>query len=109
MPLLRRLCAVCSCMARLKRWIIALHRWLGAGLSLLALMWFATGIVVIYAPLPGFRAELQPARLPVLNCPRCSGTLRDAVTAMPGRDTTAPVKLAMLLGRPVWRFLGVDR
>jgi hypothetical protein len=96
-------------MARLKRWIIVAHRWLGAGLALLALMWFATGIVVIYAPLPAFRAERQPGRLPVLDCSRCTGTLRDAMAAMPERDTTAPVRLAMLLGRPVWRYLGDDR
>lgn len=95
-------------MARLKRWIIVVHRWTGAALALLALMWFATGIVVIYAPLPGFRAELQPARNPVLNCAQCNGMLRDALAAMPGRDTTAPVKLAMLPGRPAWRYLGDD-
>jgi hypothetical protein len=96
-------------MSRVKRWIIVAHRWLGAGLSLLALMWFATGIVLIYAPLPAFRAELQPARLQVLDCARCPGTLRDATSAMPGRDTTAHVRLGMLLGRPVWRYLGEDR
>ena len=96
-------------MARLKRWIIAVHRWLGAGLSLLALMWFATGIVLVYAPLPAFRAELQPARLPILDCSRCTGTLREAMSAIQGRDTTAPVRLGMLLGRPVWRYLGDDR
>ena len=100
---------VVSAMPRVKRWIIVVHRWLGAGLSLLALMWFATGIVVIYAPLPAFRAEFQAARLPVLDCARCTGTLREAIGAMPGRDTTAHVRLGMLLERPVWRYLGDDR
>jgi len=95
-------------MARLKRWIIVAHRWLGAGLSLLALMWFATGVVLIYAPLPAFRAELQPARLSILDCSRCTGTLPETMRAMVGRDTTAPVRLGMLLGRPVWRYLGDD-
>jgi hypothetical protein len=98
-----------SAMTRLKRWIIVAHRWLGAGLSLFALMWFASGIVLLYAPLPAFRAELQPARLPLLDCSRCRGTLREAIAAMPGRDTTAPIRLGMLLGRPVWRYLGDDR
>ena len=93
----------------MKRWIIVAHRWLGAGLSLFALMWFATGIVLLYAPLPAFRSQREPARLPLLDCSRCRGTLREAIGTMPGRDTTAPVRLGMLLGRPVWRYLGDDR
>lgn len=110
-PELLRRCAigVKSAMPRVKRWIMAVHRWLGAGLSLLAVMWFATGIVLLYAPLPAFRARLEPARLPLLDCSRCRGTLREAMGKMPGRDSTAPVRLGMLLGRPVWRYVGDDR
>lgn len=107
---LRRVAGVVeSAMHRVKRWIMVAHRWLGAALSLLALMWFATGIVLLYSPLPEFRPELRPARLPILDCSRCRGTLREAMGAMLGRDTTAPVRLGMLFGRPVWRYVGDDR
>ena len=92
----------------MKRWIIVAHRWLGAALSLLALMWFATGIVVIYAPLPAVAPQRQLLGMEPLDCGRCRGSLRDALPAMPGRDTTAPVRLGMLLGRPVWRYYGQD-
>ena len=92
----------------MRRWIIAVHRWLGAALSIFALMWFATGIVLIYAPLPAFSPERQLRGMEPLDCSRCRGSLRDALLAMSGRDTTAPVRLGMLLGRPVWRYLGDD-
>ena len=95
-------------MSAFRRWLIVLHRWLGAALSLLALMWFATGIVLLYAPLPAYSPERQIAGMSRLDCAHCRGSLGDALAAMPHRDPAAPVRLGMLLGRPVWRYLGED-
>ncbi|MCE9601489.1 MAG: hypothetical protein K8S21_04645 [Gemmatimonadetes bacterium] len=93
----------------LKRWTLLLHHYLGAALSLLCAMWFITGIVLMYAPFPEFRAERRFLRMEPLDCATCAGGLADALAAMPERDTTADPRLGMLLGRPVWRFRGTDR
>lgn len=48
----------------MKKALIFLHKWLGLGLALLFLMWFATGIVMYLVPFPGLAPEerLVPAR-----------------------------------------------
>ena len=39
-----------------RRWLIAVHRWIGVGSALLFVMWFASGLVMLYQPMP----ELTP-------------------------------------------------
>ena len=48
----------------MKKALIFLHKWLGLGLALLFLMWFATVIVMYVVPFPGLAPEerLVPAR-----------------------------------------------
>ncbi|MBI3569261.1 MAG: PepSY domain-containing protein [Gemmatimonadetes bacterium] len=92
----------------LKRWTVLAHLYLGVALALLFVMWFATGIVLMYAPFPGFRQQRQFARMSPLHCPACTRPLADALPSMGGRDTTALVRLGMRLDRPVYRFRAVD-
>ncbi len=40
-----------------KKLLIFLHRWTGVALSALFLMWFFSGIVMMYWDYPGVRAE----------------------------------------------------
>jgi hypothetical protein len=94
---------------RVLRWAILVHLYLGVAMCALFVMWFATGIVLMYAPFPGFRQDPQFERLSVLDCTNCSVPLAAALPAMIPRDTTATVRVGMLLGRPVYRFLGTDR
>ena len=94
---------------RVKRLVVLVHLYLGVAMCALFVMWFATGIVLMYAPFPGFRQATQFARMPVLDCTRCALTLADALGAMPARDTASAVRLGMLLERPAWRYLGLDR
>ena len=43
--------------ALLKRSLIFVHRWIGVALSLLFLLWFASGIVMMYWSFPEVTAE----------------------------------------------------
>ena len=48
--------------------VILVHRYLGIGICLLAVMWFATGIVMMYAGgMPRLTSELRLERLPEIN------------------------------------------
>jgi hypothetical protein len=93
---------------RLKRWTILLHLYLGVALCALFVMWFATGIVLMYAPFPAFRQERQFARMAPLDCGRCAVPLADALRSMHSRDSTSVVRLGMFLERPAWRYFGLD-
>lgn len=94
---------------RLKRWAILVHLYIGVALCLLGAMWFATGVVLMYAPFPGFVQERQDARQMPLDCSRCAIPLAEALGAMHDRDPAATVRVGMLLDRPAFRFLGTDR
>ena len=50
-------------MSLLRRWLILTHRYLGIPLSALFVVWFASGIVMMYAgDMPGLTPELRCQR-----------------------------------------------
>ena len=51
----------------LKRTLIFVHRWIGVALSVVFLLWFASGIVMMYWSFPDVTAAQRLERLPVLN------------------------------------------
>jgi hypothetical protein len=93
---------------RLKRWTILLHLYLGVILCALFVMWFATGIVLMYAPFPAYSQGRQFERMPPLDCRQCAVPLADALRSMLSRDATSIVRLGMFLDRPAWRYFGQD-
>ena len=50
-----------------RRALVYTHRWLGIGLGLLFLAWFASGVVMIYARMPALPARDVLQRLPALD------------------------------------------
>lgn len=86
----------------MKKALIFLHKWLGVGLALLFLMWFASGIVMVYVPFPGLA---QGDRLAGMQPLHVEG---DCCLAPAGAAFT-DARLGMLGGRPVWRVLGADK
>ena len=52
--------------ALLKRLLIFVHRWLGVALSVIFLLWFASGIVMMYWSYPGVSAGDRLQRSPAL-------------------------------------------
>src|SRR3954452_8518044 len=49
------------------RLLVYTHRWLGIAGCVLFLVWFASGVVMMYARMPSLSAEERLARLPPLN------------------------------------------
>ena len=54
-------------MKRLIAALIVVHRYLGLVFCLIFLIWFASGIVMVYKRMPEFSAEERLARLPALD------------------------------------------
>ena len=54
-------------LAMFKRSLIFIHRWLGVALCLLFLLWFPSGIGMMYFPMPSVTPAARLERLPVLD------------------------------------------
>jgi hypothetical protein len=112
-----------------RRWVVYTHRWLGIVGGVLFVAWFASGVVMMYARMPGMASEERLARAPALDlaaatvspleAARAVGLVPDDAAALgdltrPGVETTAQklvaeiaidrVRVAMLGDRPVYRF-----
>jgi hypothetical protein len=93
-----------------RRALIFVHRWLGVALCLLFLLWFPSGIVMMYWPFP----DVSPAdRLEHATALDASAIalLPDEAVARLGLDDQEPrpVRLNTFDGRPVYRIRGGGR
>jgi len=87
-----------------RRAVILSHRYLGIILSLLVIMWFATGITMMYwGGMPRVTPELRLDRLPPVDFARVQITPAQAAEQA-GVDTPGRATLVTLLDRPVYRF-----
>ena len=85
------------------RWTIYIHRWLGIAGCLVFLMWFVSGIVMVYARMPRLTAEERLFRLEPVNMAAVRVTPAEAAVradVMPER-----FRIGMLGERPVYRLL----
>ena len=92
-------------MTWLRKGLILIHRYLGTALSLLFLMWFLTGIGMIYSRgMPRLTAQARLSRLPVLDLGRIHITPSEAVErAELGTDPDG-AEILMIMDRPAYRF-----
>ncbi len=83
--------------------ILYTHRWLGTVGGLLFLMWFVSGIVMMYARMPSLAPEERLMRLPALDL----STARVAPAAAARIVGLSPerMRVGMLADRPVYRFV----
>lgn len=84
-----------------RRALALVHRWLGAVLCLLFVVWFASGVVMVFARYPELDDAERLAAMPPIDV----AAVRVAAAPAAG----CPVARASLLmrnGRPVWRFGG---
>ena len=96
-----------------RRWMVYTHRWLGIAGGVLFVAWFVSGVVMMYARMPGLASEERLARAPALDlsaaafspieAARATGIVpdRDALAELtrPGTETTAQKLAAEYLGR----------
>jgi hypothetical protein len=91
--------------AVVKRAAIFVHRWLGIGLCLLFLLWFPSGIGMMYWDFPGVSAADRLKHSPPLDAARIARSPAEAWGAV-SQDEPAPgAVLNTFDGRPVYRFV----
>lgn len=90
-----------------RRVLVYTHRWLGIAGCLVFMMWFASGIVMMYARMPTLTAEERLARLPVLDL--SAAALSPGEAARTAGVTVDRLRVGMYGGRPVYRFFAAGR
>src|SRR5580765_260001 len=91
-------------MGWLRRWVILVHRWMGIALSLLFLMWFLSGIGMIYARgMPSLTPAVRLERMPALDFSRVRITPVQAVSRAGMRRAGGRLSLLTVMGRPAYR------
>jgi uncharacterized iron-regulated membrane protein len=92
--------------ALLKRALIFLHRWMGVALSIIFLLWFVSGIVMMYWTFPDVSAADRLARAPALDPARITLTADQAYATLGREQPPGGVRLTSFDGRPLYRFGG---
>ena len=85
------------------------HRYLGIGLALPFTLWFATGVVMLYAQFPILTPTARFQDLPQFDPARFSVTPREAVERAGLSEAPRRIRLGLLLDRPIYYILPVVR
>ena len=94
-------------MALFRKWMILIHRYLGIPLSVLFVVWFASGIVMMYAGgMPRLSPQLRLARLPALDLARVRLSPSEAVERAGLRQSPGRATLLTVMDRPAYRVGG---
>jgi hypothetical protein len=94
-------------MAQLRKWLILIHRYLGIVLGLLIVVWFASGIGMIYARgMPSLTEGLRLDRLEPLNLESVRITAGEAARRVGLVNSSGSITLLMVMGRPAFRISG---
>jgi PepSY-associated transmembrane protein len=86
------------------RSLLVLHRWLGVALCLFFLLWFPSGIGMMYWDFPSVTAADLVERSSALNPASIRLSPADAYARAGARQPPAQVRLSTVDGRPVYRF-----
>lgn len=81
------------------------HRWLGIGTCLLFLLWFISGIVMMYAKMPELTVEQRLEALPALDSLRVQHSAAAAWKITGEGKPWKQAALTTIAARPAYRFL----
>src|SRR5262245_34845260 len=87
----------------LRQSIVFVHRWLGVVLSSLFLLWFLSGIGLMYWDFPSVRPADRLERAPALDASVIRVSPAHAAASV-GASQWAPARLTTFDGRPAYRF-----
>src|SRR5687768_5697060 len=90
----------------MKRLLIVMHRWLGVILCLLFLLWFPSGIGMMYWTFPGVTDADRLERSPALDASQVRLSAAEAYATLNAGAPPSSVRLNTFDGRPVYRFGG---
>jgi hypothetical protein len=93
----------------LKRLLIFVHRWLGVALSAVFLIWFASGIVMMYWTYPEVGPGDRLQRAPVLDPARITISPEQAFAAADRDPDPGAIRLGSFDGRPAYHFSSAGR
>ncbi len=94
-------------MVGFRKWMILVHRYLGIALSLVFIIWFVSGIAMMYArDMPGLTPQARLERLPPLNMDRVWITPSQAAEGASLGINPGRVTLLTVMDRPAYRFAG---
>jgi len=92
-------------MKRVVAGLIVVHRYLGLVFCLIFLVWFTSGIVMVFKRLPEFSTAERLARLPPLDAAAIRLTPAEALAAAGLQSAPQRVVLTSFQSRPVYRFM----
>jgi uncharacterized iron-regulated membrane protein len=81
------------------------HRWLGIGLGLFVLLWFVSGLVMLYVAYPKLNQAERLATLQVVDLSKIQFSAAQAWHSVGSHDEPEKVRLNMSHHRPVYHFL----
>lgn len=87
-----------------KKTLIFVQRWLGVGVSVLFLLWFTSGTVMMYWGFPSVRTEDRLERAPPLDASRVTFSPENAFALLHAQQMTTQIRLAPFDDRPAYRF-----
>src|SRR5437867_11760211 len=90
---------------QLRKWLILTHRYAGIVLSLFFVMWFLSGIAMIYARgMPGLTPGIRLERITELNLGAVKLSPAEAVAKAELGEAPARAMMLMIMDRPAYRF-----
>lgn len=88
------------------KFLLAVHRWLGVALCLLFLLWFPSGIGMMYWGMPAVTARDRLERWPALDPAKVVLSPQEAAERVGMKPAPGQVRLNSFDGRPVYRLAG---
>ena len=89
-----------------KRWLYLIHRWIGVASCLLFLLWFLSGLVMLYVPYPALTEREALAGQPPIEWSKVHVSPREAEQLAGVPEQPRAMRLEMMADRPVWRVTG---
>jgi hypothetical protein len=92
----------------IRRALILTHRYLGIPLSIVFIIWFVSGIVMMYAGgMPSLSPQARIDQLPAIDFDAVALSANDAARQAGLARPPSQAHLLTVLGRPAWRFGGL--
>ncbi len=92
-----------------KQWLYWVHRWLGVATCLLCVMWFFSGLVMLYVPFPSWKDEERIASPPPVATERVQITPDEAMARAGVTSMPSVFRIEMFGDEPVYRIVAGDK
>lgn len=94
---------------KLARWLHLGHRWLGIALGLMVLLWFVSGLVMLFVTRPQLDDAERLARLPVIEAGSVRVSPMAAWQALDLSGEPSAIRLNAAGGQPAYRILANEQ